>query len=157
MLRQYFPKVPSGYVIVVTTLTPILIKITKIKEKKKHLLPQFTINLLFLKKCFTQLKLAHGSMSWAMKEKWGHCSNPIYFLVFIIQCYLKSKLPNFQAKANTVDFARQNACGEMSQFIQNSKLSLVSDIFMKIHGWIEFYKNSFLLLGKICPGKISRI
>lgn len=81
----------------------------------------------------------------------------IYFLVFIIQCYLKSKLPNIQAKANTLDFARQNACGEMSQFIQNSKLSLVSDIFVKICGWVKVLQNSFLLLDKIHPGKISRV
>lgn len=70
----------------------------------------------------------------------------ICFLVLIIQCYLKSKLPTIQAKANILDFARENACGGMSQFIQNSKLSLVSDIFMKICGWVKVLQNSFLLL-----------
>lgn len=70
---------------------------------------------------------------------------------------LKKQRPNIQAKANTVDFARQNACGEMSQFIQDSKLSLVSDIFMKICGWVKVFQNSFLLLDRIHPGKISKI
>ena len=134
-----------------------LIKIIK-NVGGRSLLPHFTMNLLFLKKCLTWLKLAHEPINQAIKEEWGHGPSSVFiFLYSIIQCYLKSKWPNSQAKANTVNFARQNACGEMSQFIQDSKLSLVGDIFVKICGWVKVLQNSFLLLDKIHPGKISKI
>lgn len=101
---------------------------------------------------FSSKHTLHGQ-SWPMTHTSGHKRGMgtwsqfcIYFLVLIIQCYLKSKLPNIQAKANTLNFARENACGEMSQFIQNSKLSLVSDIFMKICGWVKVLQNSSLPL-----------
>lgn len=124
----------------------------------KKLPPKFTVNLLFLKKCLTWLLLAHEPINQAIKEEWGHGPGSVFiFLYSIIQCYLKSKLPNILAKANSPDLARQNACGEMSQFIQNSKLSLVSDIFVKICGWVKVLHNSFLPLDKIHPGKISKI
>lgn len=101
---------------------------------------------------FSSKHTLHGQ-SWPMTHTSGRKRGMgtwsqfcIYFLVLIIQCYLKSKLPNIQAKANTLNFARENACGEMSQFIQNSKLSLVSDIFMKICGWVKVLQNSSLPL-----------
>ena len=141
----------------VTTSMLNLIEIIK-DVRGRSLLPHFTMNLLFLKKCLTWLKLAHEPINRAIKEEWGHGPSSVFiFLYSIIQCYLKSKWPNSQAKANTENFARQNACGEMSQFIQDSKLSLVSDIFVKICGWVKVLQNSFLLLDKIHPGKISQI
>lgn len=40
------------------------------KDVILKLLPQFTMNLLFLKKCLTWLRLAHEPINQAIKEEW---------------------------------------------------------------------------------------
>lgn len=149
MLRWYLPKV-------LLVIDHINTKSYQNKSGREKVLPQLTMNLHFLKTCLRRPKLACEAIHQAIKRN-GDMVPALYLFSWNHNPMLlkKQHCPIFKPKQILWILPGKMPVEKWVNSYKIQNWSLVSDIFMKIRGWVKVLKNSFLPLDKIHPGKIK--